>query len=114
SAVIFGQLMSGMARLGRATSDAQLIDKAIRLFEGWRATLAPDGNARMRLYDWDKLVCGLVDLDRYAGVTDALPALELTTAWAAMCAISPSAATPGTSCGARNVMPPAASARTSA
>ena len=83
SAVIFGQLMSGMARLGRATGDAQLIDKAIRLFEGWRATLAPDGNARMRLYDWDKLVCGLVDLDRYAGVTDALPALELTTAWAA-------------------------------
>ena len=83
SAVIFGQLMSGMARLGRATGDAQLIDKAIRLFEGWRATLAPDGNARMRLYDWDKLVCGLVDLDRYAGVTDALTALELTTAWAA-------------------------------
>jgi len=83
SAVIFGQLMSGMARLGRATSDAQLIDKAIRLFEGWRATLAPDGNARMRLYDWDKLVCGLVDLDRYVGVTDALSVLELTIAWAA-------------------------------
>jgi uncharacterized protein len=83
SAVIFGQLMSGMARLGRATGDTQLTDKAIRLFAGWRATLAPDGNARMRLYDWDKLVCGLVDLDRYAGVSDALPVLELTTAWAA-------------------------------
>ena len=83
SAVIFGQLMSGMARLGRATGDTQLTDKAIRLFQGWRATLAPDGNARMRLYDWDKLVCGLVDLDRYAGVSDALSVLELTTAWAA-------------------------------
>src|SRR5262245_21161252 len=59
SAVILGQLMSGMVRLGRASDDDRLTDKAIALYQGWSETLAPDGNARMRLYDWDKLVCGL-------------------------------------------------------
>ena len=41
SAVIFGQLLSGMVRLGRATGDRALIDKAIALYEGWSQTLAP-------------------------------------------------------------------------
>ena len=82
SAVIFGQLISGMVRLGRATDDGALIDKAITLFEGWLETLPPDGNARMRAYDWDKLVCGLVDLGRYSGSDRAVPALRRTVAWA--------------------------------
>jgi hypothetical protein len=38
SAVIFGQLLSGMSRLSRATGDDELRDKAITLFEGWRET----------------------------------------------------------------------------
>lgn len=83
SAVIFGQLVSGMVRLGRATGDRALIDKAIALHEGWLETLPPDGNARMRAYDWDKLVCGLVDLAKYADVPSALPALRKTVEWAA-------------------------------
>ncbi|HEX5993239.1 MAG TPA: beta-L-arabinofuranosidase domain-containing protein, partial [Thermomicrobiales bacterium] len=82
SAVIFGQLLSGMSRLSRATGDDDLRDKAITLFEGWRETLGPDGDARMWPYAWEKLVCGLVDLERYAGYDDALPTLEATTAWA--------------------------------
>ena len=82
SAVIFGQLLSGMVRLGRATGDRALIDKAIALYEGWAATLAPDGNARMRAYDWDKLVCGLVDLAKYADVESALSTLRATVGWA--------------------------------
>ena len=82
SAVIFGQLLSGMARLSRATGDDALRDKAIALFEGWRETIGPDGDARMWPYAWEKLVCGLVDLHRYAGYDDALPVLEATTAWA--------------------------------
>ena len=82
SAVIFGQLLSGMARLSRATGDDELRDKAIALFEGWRETIGPDGDARMWPYAWEKLVCGLVDLQRYAGYDDALPTLEATTAWA--------------------------------
>jgi DUF1680 family protein len=83
SAVIFGQLMSGMVRLGRATGDDRLVDKAIVLYEGWSETFASDGNARMRLYDWDKLVCGLVDLAHYAGVSSAVAALRKTVEWAA-------------------------------
>ena len=82
SAVIFGQLLSGMARLSRATGDDALRDKAIALFEGWRETIGPDGDARMWPYAWEKLVCGLVDLQRYADYDDALPTLEATTAWA--------------------------------
>jgi hypothetical protein len=82
SAVIFGQLLSGMARLGKAAGDAALLDKASALFEGWRETLPKDGNARMRLYDWEKLVCGLVDLKQYAGI-DTLPTLRKTVQWAA-------------------------------
>jgi DUF1680 family protein len=81
SAVIFGQLLSGMVRLGKASDDRALIEKAVRLFEGWQDTLPLDGNARMRLYDWDKLVCGLVDLAKYANV-ESLPALRRTTQWA--------------------------------
>jgi DUF1680 family protein len=82
SAVIFGQLISGMVRLGRATNDEALIAKAVALFAGWSATLSDDGNARMRLYDYDKLVCGLVDLAEYAGRDDAIAALRKTVAWA--------------------------------
>ena len=83
SAVIFGQLLSGMARLSRATGDEALRQKAIALFEGWRETIGPDGDARMWPYAWEKLVCGLVDLQQYAGHDAALPVLEETTAWAA-------------------------------
>src|SRR3954452_11940026 len=81
SAVIFGQLLSGMARLSRATNDDALRDKAIALFEGWRETIGPDGDAKMWPYAWEKLVCGLVDLQRYADYPDALPVLEETTGW---------------------------------
>jgi uncharacterized protein len=83
SAVIFGQLMSGMIRLGRATGDRRLIDKAIALYDGWAETLAADGNARMRPYDWDKLVCGLVDVVSYGGADRALSTLKRTVEWAA-------------------------------
>jgi DUF1680 family protein len=83
SAGIFGQLLSGMARLSRATGDDALRDKAIALFEGWRETIGPDGDAKMWPYAWEKLVCGLVDLQRYAGYDDALSTLEATTHWAA-------------------------------
>src|SRR5215472_10653529 len=82
SAVIFGQLLSGLARLGKATGCSVLTNKAIALFEGWRETLPQDGSAQMRLYDWDKLICGLIDLHKYAGV-DTLPELRRTTQWAA-------------------------------
>ena len=83
SACIFGQLLSGMARMSRATGDAALREKALALFDGWRETIGPGGDARMHLYDWEKLACGLVDLASYAGCRDALASLEHTMGWAA-------------------------------
>ncbi len=83
ASVVFGQIMGGLARLGRATGDAALIAKSRALFAGWRETLPADGNAKMRLYDWEKLLGGLLDLHEYAGEPEALPTLRLTAAWAA-------------------------------
>jgi uncharacterized protein len=81
--IIFGQLLSGMARMGRAAGDGALHEKAVGLLGGWAQTIDSDGDCGMRLYDWEKLVCGLVDLHQYAGCRDAMTLLERTTAWAA-------------------------------
>ena len=83
SSVIFGQLLSGFVRIDRGTDETALRDKALALFDGWRQTIGQDGDVRMRPYDWEKLVCGLVDLHAYAGVDDALQVLSETTQWAA-------------------------------
>jgi hypothetical protein len=80
---IFGQLLSGMARMSRATGERALGEKAVTLLDGWSETLRPGGDARMRPYDWEKLTCGLVDLHLYANVSSALPLLARTTEWAA-------------------------------
>jgi hypothetical protein len=80
---IFGQLLSGMARMSRATGERALGEKAVALLDGWSETLRPGGDARMRPYDWEKLTCGLVDLHLYANVSSALPLLARTTEWAA-------------------------------
>jgi len=82
SSTVFGQWLSGMARLYRATGDAAIRDKAAHLLTEWAKTVKPDGDCRMRHYSFDKLVCGLVDMERYAGHSDAVPLLEKTTAWA--------------------------------
>ncbi|HTU34425.1 MAG TPA: beta-L-arabinofuranosidase domain-containing protein [Candidatus Acidoferrum sp.] len=82
SDTVFGQWLSGMARMYCATGDTALRDKAVRLFEGWSKTVGADGNCRMRHYPYDKLVCGLVDLQLYAGVPEAGPMLKRVTNWA--------------------------------
>jgi DUF1680 family protein len=83
TSVIFGQLLSGMVRISRATGEPFHRDKALALFDGWRKTVGADGNVRMRPYDWEKLVCAMVDLHTYAGVESALDVLAETTKWAA-------------------------------
>ena len=82
SSTIFGQWLSGMARLYRATGDTVIRDKAARLMTEWAKTVKPDGDCGMRHYAFDKLVCGLVDMQMYAGQADAVPLLEKTTGWA--------------------------------
>lgn len=82
SDIVFGQWLSGMARMFCATGDQAIRDKAASLLANWAETIGADGDCRMSLYSYDKLLCGLVDLQRYAGIAAAAPLLERTMAWA--------------------------------
>jgi hypothetical protein len=82
TSIVFGQWLSGLARLYKATGDAPARDKAERLMTGWAKTVPADGNCGMRHYAYDKLVCGLLDMHLYAGHPDALPLLEKVTNFA--------------------------------
>ena len=53
SAPVFGQWISGMARLSRATGDAALHFKAAYLVSEWATTVKADGDCRMRHYTWE-------------------------------------------------------------
>ncbi len=79
---VFGQWLSGLSRMYRATGDTAARDKAVLLFTEWAKTIKPDGDPRMRHYAFDKLVCGLVDLQRYASHEEAGVVLERVTAFA--------------------------------
>jgi DUF1680 family protein len=83
SQTVFGQWLSGMARMYRATGDSALRDKASYLLAEWAKTIKPDGDCRMHHYSYDKMVCGLVDMKSYADHPDAVPLLDKTTDWAA-------------------------------
>lgn len=79
---VFGQWLSGFARMSCATGDSEMRDKALRLLDGWSRTVRPGGDFRMkRLYSYDKLLCGLVDLQLYAGADQAGPLLERSLEW---------------------------------
>jgi len=82
SNTVFGQWLSGLSRMYRATGDARMRDKAVLLFTEWAKTVKADGDCRMRHYAYDKLVCGLVDLQLYADHESAIPMLERVTNFA--------------------------------
>lgn len=82
SSTVFGQWLSGMSRMYRATGDARMRDKAVTLFSEWAKTVKPDGDCDMQHYAFDKLVCGLVDLQLYADHQAAIPVLEKVTDFA--------------------------------
>lgn len=79
SALLFGQWLSGMARIYCATGDTTLRDKAVRLMTAWGETLPRQTFGH---YDYDKFVCGLVDMALYADCPAALPLLARMTDWA--------------------------------
>jgi DUF1680 family protein len=90
TSMVFGQWLSGMARMYKATGDTAIRDKAVYLMREWVKTIEPDGTPyhptwakelRFSHYAWDKLVCGLVDLYEYGGEKDSLPVLERITDW---------------------------------
>jgi hypothetical protein len=66
----------------RATGDSAMRDKAVRLMTEWAKTVKPDGDCGLRHYTYDKMVCGLVDMQLYADYPDAIPILEKITDWA--------------------------------
>jgi uncharacterized protein len=82
SSTVFGQWLSGMSRMYRATGDQAMRDKAMYLFAEFAKTVGPEGDCRMDVYPYEKLVCGLVDMQQYAGESRALPLLERVTAYA--------------------------------
>lgn len=67
----FGQWVSGLARLGAATGEPDLVEKAARLLDGYAQTLPPDGSTQMNIYAWEKLLGGAVDLVSFGGDTQA-------------------------------------------
>lgn len=81
SDTVFGQWLSGMARMYCATGDTALRDKAGYLLSEWAKTIKPNGDCAMGLYAYEKLICGLVDLQQYAGISAAGPLLEKTLDW---------------------------------
>lgn len=83
SSTVFGQWLSGMSRMYRATGDTAIRDKAVYLMTEWAKTVKPDGDCRMRHYPFEKLVCGLVDMHDYADQPNAIALLEKVTDFAA-------------------------------
>jgi len=84
----FGQWLSGMARMSKATGDAEMRSKAIFLMGEWASTIEPDGwffysrRPWQPHYIYDKQVGGLVDMAVYGGRKDALVHLSKITDWA--------------------------------
>ncbi|MBS1874443.1 MAG: glycoside hydrolase family 127 protein [Acidobacteria bacterium] len=76
--LVFGQWLSGMARIARATGDSDLRDKAVRMMRAWAQCFDKTGQAGAH-YPFDKTLCGLLDLHLYAKVPEALPLAERLT-----------------------------------
>ena len=82
SSTVFGQWLSGMSRISSATADGEMRDKAVYLATEFGKTVGPDGNCRMRHYPFEKLICGLVDLQEYADHPEGMELAERCTDWA--------------------------------
>ncbi|SEE80247.1 beta-L-arabinofuranosidase domain-containing protein [Ruania alba] len=79
----FGQWVSGLARLGATAGIPEATERAVQLVDGFAETVGADGDTRMSLYGYEKLLCGLVDTALYAGHQPALDLLDRTVPWAA-------------------------------
>ncbi len=85
---IFGQILSGLARMYAATGDPACKQKADTLLAEWGKCIEKDGyfyysrTPNAPHYIYDKMVGGLVDMFLYAGNRDALRYLNQITDWA--------------------------------
>ncbi len=85
---IFGQILSGLSRMHRATGDPACLAKVNTLVSEWGKCIGQDGypffstNPSGAAYTYDKLVGGLVDAFLYCGNRDAAGYLSRITDWA--------------------------------
>ncbi len=85
---VFGQILSGLARLYAATGDDACKEKVDALVSGWGQCIAADGYFYYSVkpnaphYIYDKIVGGLVDAHLYCGNQEALGYLRRITDWA--------------------------------
>jgi hypothetical protein len=85
---VFGQLLSGLARLYAVTSDVSCREKAEALLRGWAQCIEADGyfyysrKPNAPHYIYDKMVGGLVDLIVHCDSKLAAESLARITAWA--------------------------------
>jgi hypothetical protein len=86
--LVFGQIVSGLARLYASTGDVACRDKANRLLLEWAKCIEPDGyfyasrKPNAPHYIYDKMLWGLLDDYLYCGNQDALKSLSRITDWA--------------------------------
>lgn len=88
---VFGQWLSGMARMYKATGDTEMQEKATALMNGWAEAYRKDGvpasSRHTNLgptrvhYSYDKTMCGLVDMGKYTGNQDALAYIDSLVDW---------------------------------
>jgi uncharacterized protein len=85
---VFGQILSGLARLHAATGDPACREKAEALLAGWAECIEPDGyfyysrKPNAPHYIYDKMVGGLTDMILFCGSKLAAESLAKITGWA--------------------------------
>ncbi len=85
---VFGQILSGLARLNAATGDPDCRAKAEALLRGWADCLEPDGyfyysrKPNAPHYIYDKMVGGLADMVLFCDSRLAAESLAKITGWA--------------------------------
>jgi hypothetical protein len=85
---VFGQILSGLARLHAATGDPACREKAEALLSGWADCIEPDGyffysrQPNAPHYIYDKMVGGLTDMVLFCDSKLAAESLARITGWA--------------------------------
>jgi DUF1680 family protein len=86
--LVFGQIVSGLARLHAATGDRACRNKANMLIDEWAKCIEPDGyfyasrKPNAPHYIYDKMLWGLLDAYSYCGNQEALFHAGRITDWA--------------------------------
>lgn len=85
---VFGQVLSGLARMYAATGDAACREKLDALVHEWGRCIEADGyffysrKPNAPNYVYEKMVCGLVDAHVYGRNPEAIELLARITGWA--------------------------------